>query len=283
MLAYANTAQQLHDLTQSWRSGAQRIALVPTMGNLHAGHLSLCQAARQIADRVVTTIFVNPTQFAENEDFDSYPRTPEEDDDILRDSGLVDSVFVPAAAEIYPHGLADAARVELPALADELCGSSRPGHFNGVAGVVLRLLNVTRPDVLVLGEKDYQQLILMRWLVRDLGLRIAVEGMPTCRAEDGLALSSRNRYLSAEERQRAPVLFRELTGIAAAIRAGERDFDKLRQPAIAALADHGFDVDYIEVRDAADLSRAHRDAETELVVLGAARLGPARLIDNVRV
>lgn len=284
MLAYADSAQQLRVIAQPWRSDQERIALVPTMGNLHAGHLSLCRKASEIADRVVVTIFVNPTQFGENEDFDSYPRTLEDDIAALRATESVDAVFVPPESEIYPHGINDAARLIMPPLSRDLCGSSRPGHFDGVAGVVLRLLNLTAPDVLVLGEKDYQQLILMRWLVGDLRLRLEVLGMPIWRADDGLAMSSRNRYLDDAERGHAPELYRELSGVADAIRAGERDYQMLEDKAAGSLAAHGFGIDYIQVRAARDLQQPDRDdAPLDLIVLGAAWLGKARLIDNVRV
>lgn len=284
MLVYADSASQLHETAQPWRADSQRIALVPTMGNLHSGHLDLCRAASRIAERVVATIFVNPTQFGENEDFDSYPRTPEEDIEALRQTGIVDAVFVPNVTEVYPHGTGESTRVVLPALSRDLCGINRPGHFDGVAGVVLRLVNLTTPDVLVLGEKDYQQLVLLRWLVRDLGLSVQVRGMPTARADDGLALSSRNRYLDASQRAAAPMLFNQLSDVAAAIRAGELSFRMLEERAAHTLTEHGFEVDYIQVRSTQDLQPPAASVEgNELIVLGAAWLGKARLIDNVRV
>ena len=284
MLAIASSAQQLRVAMQPWRSQEQRIALVPTMGNLHDGHVSLCHAAGKVADRVVVTIFVNPTQFGENEDFDSYPRTPDEDIAALRESGVVDAVLVPDREEIYPHGTEDATKLSLPTMSGELCGASRPGHFDGVAGVVVRLLNMTTPDILVLGEKDYQQLILMRWLAADLRIDVDVLVVPTLRDDDGLAMSSRNRYLRADERQQAPQLYLALNNAATAIRSGERDYALLEENAVKTLETYGFRVDYVEVRAAKDLGQpGSGSAGEELIVLGAARLGKSRLIDNVRV
>ena len=284
MLHYADSALRLDEIAQPWRANGDRIALVPTMGNLHDGHLSLCAAASEIADRVVATIFVNPTQFGENEDFDSYPRTLDADVEALRASERVDAVFVPEDVEIYPHGIDAAARLVMPPLSRELCGTSRPGHFDGVAGVVLRLLNLTAPDILILGEKDYQQLILLRWLVTDLRLGPDVLGVPIQRAEDGLALSSRNRYLSDAERAQAPALHRELSSVAAAVRQGAQDYRLLEERAARALDAAGFRTDYVQVRSADDLHVPAAGAATsDLIVLGAAWLGKARLIDNVRV
>ena len=253
MLVYADSASQLHETAQPWRADSQRIALVPTMGNLHSGHLELCRAASQIAERVVATIFVNPTQFGENEDFDSYPRTPEEDIEALRQTGIVDAVFVPMSVRFIRTALLSQHVSFCLSSSRDLCGINRPGHFDGVAGVVLRLLNLTTPDVLVLGEKDYQQLVLMRWLLRDLGLSVQLRGMPTARADDGLALSSRNRYLDAAQRETAPKLFAQLSDVAAAIREGELDFRMLEERAAQRLGEQGFKVDYIQVRASRDL------------------------------
>ena len=283
MLVLADSARSLDGFLRPWRERAERIALVPTMGNLHAGHLSLCTAAAALADRVVATIFVNPTQFGQNEDFADYPRTLDADLQALTEAGCVDVVFVPNESDIYPHGLLRSARIVMPPLSHELCGATRPGHFDGVAGVVLRLLNLSVPDVLVLGEKDFQQLVLIRWLVEDFHMNVDVVGMPTIRDDDGLALSSRNRYLDAAQRAAAPRLYRELSAVADALRAGRRDVTALEQAAALALDRAGFDVDYVEVRDATSLERADAAGPGHLIVLGAARLGQARLIDNVRV
>ena len=279
-----NTREQLTPLREQWRNERLTTALVPTMGNLHAGHLSLCEQARLHADRVIVSIFVNPTQFGPSEDFASYPRTLNADLDALREAGAADVVFAPAVGEIYPHGSEQALRVSLPELSRQLCGASRPGHFDGVAGVVLRLLNITDPELMLLGEKDFQQLVLMRWLIADLCLRHHVRGLPIHRADDGLALSSRNRYLTTDERERAPALFRELSALALHLADGKRDYSALQERAARALSAHGFDVDYVAVRDATDLSSPDADSSAgDLIVLGAAKLGRARLIDNVRV
>jgi pantoate--beta-alanine ligase len=283
MLHYADSALRFDEIALPWRVNDERIVLVPTMGNLHEGHLSLCTEAARIGDRVVATIFVNPTQFGENEDFDSYPRTLDADVEALRATECVDAVFVPQVAEVYPHGIDAAARLVMPPLSRELCGASRPGHFDGVAGVVLRLLNLTVPDVLILGEKDFQQLVLLRWLVEDLRLRPEVVGLPTQRAADGLAMSSRNRYLSEAERAQAPELHRQLAAVADAIRRGEHDYGSLQARASKLLDDDGFRTDYIEIRKANDLQVPDADDAKDLIVLGAAWLGKARLIDNVRV
>jgi len=278
------TNRALRESCDPWRSRQQRIALVPTMGNLHAGHISLCRRAAELADRVVVTIFVNPTQFGPGEDFENYPRTLDDDVAALSEARCADVLFVPEIGEIYPNGTDHAARVTLPVLSGELCGASRPGHFEGAAGVVLRLCNIAQPHVLVLGEKDFQQLVLIKWLLSDLGLNLEVHGAPIVRDSTGLALSSRNRYLSAAQRELAPELQRTLAAVAAEIRSGARGFEEIESRAIGTLESKGFSVDYVEVRDAASLRRPQRNASSEmLIVLAAAKLGRARLIDNVRV
>lgn len=254
---------------------ASRIALVPTMGNLHAGHLALIEAAKGRADRVVVSIFVNPAQFAENEDFAGYPRTPETDLALLRHD--VDLAFIPPVAEIYHPGQ-PAAEVRLPALDSIHCGQYRPGHFKGVATVVLKLFNIIRPDIAVFGEKDYQQLLVIRGLVQSLHLPIEIMGQPTVRERDGLALSSRNHYLSGPERAIAPGLYQCLRQTAAAIRQGARDYERLEQAALARLKDAGFRPDYYTICAAGTLKKP---ADKRLVILTAARLGRARLIDNI--
>jgi pantoate--beta-alanine ligase len=258
----------------------RRIAFVPTMGNLHAGHLALVAQARALADVVVVSIFVNPLQFSAGEDFDAYPRTPESDARMLEAAG-VHLLYTPTAAELYPRGLAESTRVEVPALGDILCGASRPGHFTGVATVVTLLLNVVAPDLALFGEKDYQQLLVVRRLVEDLHLPVTVVPVPTVREPDGLAMSSRNAYLTPEERARAPALYRALGGVAAALAGGAQDLDALEGLARAELAAAGQRPEYVSVRRAADLA-VPGVRDRELVVLGAARLGRARLIDNLR-
>ncbi len=253
------------------------------MGNLHGGHLSLARLARRIADRVVMSIFVNPTQFGEGEDFAGYPRTLDEDRAQLEAESAVDLLFVPGEREIYPFGTREAVRLVLPALARELCGASRPGHFDGVASVVCRLLNIVAPHALVLGRKDYQQRVLVELMARDLHLPVRIVAGRTVREADGLAMSSRNRYLTDEERRRAPRLHALLAEAAAELRAGGRDLSALERATAAALAEAGLRPDYVEVRRARDLARPAEAEAGPFVVLGAAWLGRARLIDNVDV
>ena len=281
--AYTTTA--VRELVGSWRLTHQTVALVPTMGNLHQGHLSLMELARQHADRVICSIFVNPAQFGAGEDFASYPRSLAEDESLLAEQGLADLVFAPDEKDIYPFGVAAAMKVSVPNLSNELCAACRPGHFDGVASVVLRLLGIVAPDVMVLGEKDYQQLVLLRRMVRDLQLPVSVVGGSIQRERDGLAMSSRNRYLSADERRVAPRLHAELKRVRNAMRNGERDFPTLEASAARALEAVGFDPDYVEVRRAEDLTRPNgvKAPDGDLIVVAAAWLGKARLIDNLRI
>jgi pantoate--beta-alanine ligase len=267
---------------REWREYGLSVALVPTMGNLHDGHMSLAALARQSADRVVMSIYVNPTQFVGGEDFGAYPRTLEQDRAAIARDGQVDHLFVPNESTIYPFGTDQAVRLSMPGLSRELCGASRPGHFDGVASVVLRLLNIVAPDVLVLGRKDYQQLILIERMIADLSLDVRVTSGPTMRHDDGLAFSSRNRYLTDDERKRAPALHDVLVDLAEAVLAGDGDYATLQQAAVAELAAQGFEPDYVEVRRAGDLAVPDgTETPAELIVLAAAWLGKARLIDNL--
>ena len=265
------------------RLGDERaIAFVPTMGNLHEGHLNLVKLAREHGCCVVASIFVNPLQFGPSEDFDRYPRTLEVDCAKLQ--GLADVVFAPAVNEMYPAQ--QTVFVEPPPIADELCGASRPGHFRGMATVVLKLLNIVQPQVALFGKKDYQQLHIIRQLVAQLNLPIRIVGGETVRADDGLALSSRNQYLSAGERGEAVFLYRTLQGMKQAILQGERDFERLEQRSVEALAARGWLPDYVAVRDQSDLQPARHQgdlAQREWVILAAARLGNTRLLDNIEV
>lgn len=270
----------VHDRVSSWRRRGERIAFVPTMGNLHAGHGSLIGRARELADRVIVSIFVNPLQFGPNEDFAAYPRTPDEDRRLL-ESMQVDLLFMPEVADIYPRGQESTARVHVPGLEDILCGAFRPGHFMGVATVVTKLLNLVQPDVAVFGEKDYQQLMIIRRAVIDLCMPVEIIGVPTTRESDGLAMSSRNRYLTPEERRIAPKIFQELERARIAIESGRTDYEALEQAGYQALQQAGFRPDYFSIRDAATLEPPSGQSR-ELVVLTAARIGRARLIDNVR-
>ena len=283
-LRTVRTAAEVRAEVGAWRGGGESVAFVPTMGNLHDGHASLATLAAGECERVVASIFVNPTQFGPSEDFAAYPRTLAEDTARLAADGDVDLLFVPDEREIYPFGLEQAIRVALPALSRELEGASRPGHFDGVASVVCRLLNIVAPDVLVLGQKDYQQVILVERMIRDLRLPVRVRVGPTRREPDGLALSSRNRYLDATQRQQAPDLQASLARLRAAVRAGRRDYGALEGQAVEELRRAGFRPDYVEVRRAADLAKPGGDDRADdLVVLGAAWLGRARLIDNLRI
>ncbi|MEO6064358.1 MAG: pantoate--beta-alanine ligase [Lysobacterales bacterium] len=275
----AVTLVQMRALAAQWRSEGDDIALVPTMGNLHRGHLALIAAARTNCRRVVATVFVNPTQFGPNEDFVRYPRTATEDAQQLADAGC-DAMFLPNVDEVYPLGVANAARVEMPGVSGILCGSVRPGHFAGVASVVLRLFNMIEPDVACFGEKDFQQLLIIRRLARDLSLRVRVVGFPTVRADDGLALSSRNQYLDAAQRAAAPAIWRTLQRMREARRAGEAVAEVEAQAHFTLIAS-GFLPDYATIRDASDLSPVSEAARGPEVALIAARLGNTRLIDNL--
>ncbi len=269
----------IHTITELRRALAGAgAAFVPTMGNLHAGHLALVEQAGRAGRPVVVSIFVNPLQFGPGEDFERYPRTLEADCALLEPLG-VDYVFAPAVDELYPQP--QRFRVE-PPLADELCGAHRPGHFAGVCTVVLKLFNIVQPHVAVFGKKDYQQLYLIRAMVREFNLPIAILAGETVRAADGLALSSRNGYLTPEERAEAPRLYRTLLTLRERLAAGARDLATLEAEAAAALTAHGWQVDYVSVRSQATLL-APKPNERALVVLAAARLGATRLIDNVEV
>ncbi|MDZ4193039.1 MAG: pantoate--beta-alanine ligase [Pseudomonas sp.] len=263
------------------RAEGKQIGFVPTMGNLHAGHVSLVEIAAQRADFVVASIFVNPLQFGAGEDLDKYPRTLAADQEKLLAAGC-HLLFYPDVAEIYPHGMGDQTRVSVPGVSEGLCGASRPGHFEGVATVVTKLFNMVQPDLAVFGEKDYQQLAVIRALVQDLNMPIQIIGAPTQRAEDGLALSSRNGYLSDEQRAAAPALYRGLQTIAEELRRGARDYARLIETAQAQQRTAGFIPDYLEIRNAVNLRPAQVD-DHHLVILTAAQLGSTRLIDNLVV
>ncbi len=271
----------LREQIGAWRRGGERIGFVPTMGNLHAGHLALLREAAARADRVVVSIFVNPLQFGPGEDFASYPRTLAEDLGKLA-TERCDLVFTPSEAAMYPHGREQATRVEVPGLSDMLCGVSRPGHFAGVATVVAKLFNLVQPQLAVFGEKDYQQLAVLRRMVADLKFPIELIGVATCREPDGLALSSRNRYLGPDARRAAPALYASLRRTADALRSGRRDFVALQHAGMDTIRSAGLEPEYFEVRRQAGLE-APSEADSQLVVLAAARAGRARLIDNISV
>jgi pantoate--beta-alanine ligase len=272
---------ELRDYVKHWRITGQKIALVPTMGNLHAGHLRLVERAREHAERVAVSIFVNPLQFGPNEDYRNYPRTLEADKTKLAAAG-VDLLFAPSVDEIYAGEREHITRVEVPGLASILDGKFRPGHFAGMATIVVKLLNMVQPDVALFGEKDYQQLAVIRRLVSDLCIPVEIVGVPTVREADGLAMSSRNQYLTATERELAPLLYHTLSELVGALCGGRRDFQRLESEALRKLSTIGMRPDYVAVRAAWTLSVP--DAKTvDFVALAAAWLGKARLIDNIEV
>ena len=274
-----HSVADLRKRIQRWRAIDQKVALVPTMGNLHAGHIALVKQAQKLADRVVVSIFVNPMQFGPKEDFAAYPRTPDADKLQLAVAGT-DLLFTPEVDEVYPGGIDKVSRVEVPAFDGILDGAARPGHFTGVATVVCKLFNMVQPDVAIFGEKDYQQLLVIRRMTADLCLPVQVVGHPTVREADGLAMSSRNQYLTKAERTQAPLLRRVLSETGALLRDGSKDFAGLQTQAKQRLEEGGFRPDYVEVRDADTLAPAAADHK-RLVVLAAAWLGKARLIDNL--
>jgi pantoate--beta-alanine ligase len=276
----ATTIASVRAHVTRWRAAGERVVFVPTMGNLHAGHVSLIDAARRHGKRFVASIFVNPMQFGPNEDFAHYPRTPSQDAKMLSDAGC-DLMFMPEVGEIYPNGSANATRVEVPGISNILCGEFRPGHFEGVATVVAKLFNIVDPDVAIFGEKDFQQLTVIRRMVADLCLRVEIVGAPTVREPDGLAMSSRNQYLDESQRKLAPAIYRQLQQAVAALAAGSRDYAKIEAAGRAALDGAGFRTDYFSVRDASSLAPASLDTK-RFVVLTASRLGKARLIDNIQ-
>ena len=274
----ANDKDALRVVMRGYRANSETTAFVPTLGNLHDGHLSLVRKAKEVADRVIVSIFVNPMQFDKAEDLAAYPITTDDDLALLQKEA-VDLVFLPSAEDMYPKG--SAARVEVDGISDILEGDSRPGHFSGVATIVAKLFNLVQPDYSIFGEKDFQQLMLVRRMEADLDFGIEIIGAPTAREPSGLAMSSRNNYLNALQRNEiAPKFHAELQKIKSAILNGERDFIGLQKGAISSLNEKGFNADYIEVRNAEDLSVATGD-QIKIVILGSAWLGKARLIDNL--
>jgi pantoate--beta-alanine ligase len=276
-----STRDEIRELHEGWRHHGEDVALVPTMGNLHTGHLSLVELAREHAERVVVTVFVNPTQFGEGEDFEEYPRTLKRDTQRLRKLDA-DVLFAPDVDTVYPFGLDQATVISVPGLTRNFCGASRPGHFDGVTTVVARLFALVQPDVAVFGQKDYQQQLVIRHMTTDLSLPVRIITAPTVREPDGLAMSSRNQYLSEAERAMAPQLYAALKVIGAELQDGKRNFEDLENAARASLEATGFVPDYVAIRRAENLELPDRDCD-EIVVLAAAHLGNARLIDNIVV
>jgi len=272
---------ELRAVVADWRQAGLRVGFVPTMGNLHAGHLSLMTQCGGLADKVVASVFVNPLQFAPDEDYDSYPRTLAADSALLAGVG-VDLLFAPPASAIYPRQGEESTRIHVPELESELCGQFRPTFFSGVATVVNLLFNLVQPDIAVFGEKDYQQLLVLRRMVADLHMPVELVGGAIVREPDGLAMSSRNAYLSDAERRNAPALHQALQQAAADIRAGDHDYAAIAARAMQGLQAAGFRPDYFSVRRAADL-RAPGAADQDLRLLAAAWLGKARLIDNIAI
>ena len=275
------TIPLLRQQIRRWRQEGKRIALVPTMGNLHDGHMKLVDDAKSRADVVVTTIFVNPMQFDRPDDLTRYPRTLQEDCEKLN-RRKVDLVFAPAPADIYPQGLDSQTFVEVPGLSTMLEGASRPGHFRGVSTIVSKLFNMVQPDIACFGEKDFQQVAVIRKMVADMGYDIEIIGVPTVRAKDGLALSSRNGYLTAEQRKIAPGLHKVMQSLADKLRSGERDTEEMLAIAATELNEKGFRSDDLQIRDADTLLELNVESK-RAVVLMAAWLGQARLIDNIQV
>jgi len=276
-----DSKQELAEHIAEWRHNEEHVALVPTMGSLHAGHLALVELAREHAERVVVSIFVNPTQFAEGEDFDKYPRSLERDTLWLKTTAA-DMIFAPDVSTVYPFGIENATIVCVPGLTENFCGASRPGHFDGVTTVVARLFALVQPDVAVFGQKDYQQQLVIRRMVEDMNLPVSIITSETVREDDGLALSSRNAYLDDEQRATAPALYEELSSVGQELQNGRRNFSELESAAQQRLVDVGFDVEYFAIRRALNLEIPDRDCD-DLVVIAAAKLGEARLIDNVVV
>ena len=276
--------QRVIDLRQRLhgeRAAGKSIAFVPTMGNLHEGHLQLIRLARQQADVVVASIFVNPLQFGLNEDWEQYPRTLDSDSAMLVSEGC-DLLFCPTELDMYPNGMETQTKVEVPTMTNILCGASRPGHFLGVTTVVAKLFNMVQPDIAIFGIKDYQQLAVIRRMAEDLCIPVQIIAAPIARAEDGLALSSRNGYLTTEERPRAVALYQALCRARDALVAGRRDYASIEKEALQALEKSGLRPDYFSIRHAKTLEVAG-SGDTELVLLGAVYLGKTRLIDNVTV
>ncbi|TDV61914.1 pantoate--beta-alanine ligase [Pseudomonas sp. LP_7_YM] len=275
------TVRELRAAMARARSEGKRIALVPTMGNLHSGHIALVTKAAQRADFVVASIFVNPLQFGPSEDLASYPRTLAADQEKLLQAGC-HLLFTPTVEEMYPHGMADQTIVRVPVVSEGLCGGSRPGHFDGVSTVVSKLFNMVQPDIAVFGQKDFQQLAVVSALVRDLNMPIQIIGEPTARAADGLALSSRNGYLTDAERATAPTLYRVIQQIGDALDSGEPNHEQLLAEGRKQLEAAGLRPDYLEIRQAVTL-RPAAVGDQDLVVLGAVFLGKTRLIDNLHL
>ena len=280
-MQFIESLNTLRELRQSWRSAGHTVAFVPTMGNLHDGHLDLVKQAKVLADKVVVSIFVNPMQFGANEDLDAYPRTLDADRGKLEAHG-VDALFFPAVDDVFPRGLSEQTFVEVPGISDLLCGASRPGHFRGVATIVCKLFNMVQPDVACFREKDFQQLQVIRTMVEDLSMPINIVGVPTRRQEDGLAMSSRNGYLSAEQRTTATQIYAAMEQMRAAICARQDSYADIERKASQSLMAAGLKPEYVTIRNARNLQPAE-PGDYQLVILMAAFMGTTRLIDNMQI
>ena len=275
----AETITALRTQIKVWRQQNQTIAFVPTMGNLHQGHLSLVAKAQELADKVVVSVFVNPLQFNDTTDLAAYPRTLEQDFQQLV-SVDCDLLFTPTSEMMYPNGMEAQTTVSVPGMDDKLCGQDRPGHFDGVVTIVNKLFNMVQADIAIFGEKDYQQLLLIKIMVQDLNLPIEIVGSPTYRESSGLAMSSRNQYLTDPQREQAAELYQTLLTVKAQLEQGDQSFDAIQQQAIEHLNNSGFATDYVDIRRADNLEQA-KAGEKSLRILLAAKLGQARLIDNI--
>ncbi|OUU78929.1 MAG: pantoate--beta-alanine ligase [Gammaproteobacteria bacterium TMED78] len=276
--------QNKADLLQQrdiWKKNNQSIALVPTMGNLHHGHMKLIETASKYGDKVVCTIFVNPTQFEKEEDLNSYPRTLKEDKKKIELQDIADLIFFPTKDMIYPNRIDESTQIKLPSLSKDLCGKFRPNHFSGVASVLIRLINIITPDTMILGDKDLQQKILVSQMLQDMHYdHLKIISHPIVREQDGLAMSSRNSYLTIDERRVAPNLYKKLSEISQDIINGEENYDVLISNAKIGLEEDGFKIDYLTIRNYIDLKLPNNSKE-ELVIMCAAYLGKTRLIDNI--
>jgi pantoate--beta-alanine ligase len=277
----ATSVNELRQYVQHWKDHGQSIAFIPTMGNLHAGHMSLIEKGQSLCDKSLTSIFVNPMQFGPNEDFNHYPRTLDSDIEQLEAIGC-DLVYLPTASELYPEGLDKITQVQVTDLTDNYEGAHRPGHFTGVATVVLKLFNIVKPDVSVFGKKDYQQYRVISKMVADLNLEVQIIGQETTREASGLATSSRNQYLDPQQTRTAALIYRLLNDSARAIGEGEKDFRAVEARAIARLEEAGFKTDYFAVCNAETLLPAG-PGDRDLVILVTAGLGPTRLLDNIEI
>lgn len=277
----ASSVAEIRQYAQHWKDNAQSIAFIPTMGNLHQGHLSLIEKGQSLCDRTICSIFVNPMQFGANEDFNHYPRTLTRDIEQLEAIGC-DLVYMPTASELYPNGLDHISQVLVTDLTDAYEAAHRPGHFTGVATIVLKLFNIVKPDISVFGKKDYQQYQVIRKMVRDLDLEVEIIGQETTRGANGLATSSRNQYLSEANTSQAALIYQTLKNTAEEISQGARHFNALEQQATNQLNKAGFDTDYFSICNADTLKPAN-DKDRKLVILVTARLGKTRLLDNIEI